>query len=326
MSDLLRQTQGNPVPPGASAGMMTAFDGKQVRYALFPSRGKCGTVVVLPGRNECIEKYFETVGDLTKRGFAVAMLDWRGQGGSDRLLRDPRRGHVGSFDDYVADLDQFFREIVLPDCRPPYTILAHSTGGLIALLATPRLINRVRRVVLLSPLLEVKADLPLAPLKWFVRTLHVLGLGRLYAIGPSRRGKEVPFQPNALTSDPDRWARNQELLETHPELFVGGPTATWMNAAWNTVERVRDPDFRAAVKLPVLFIAAGGDRVVSTPAIERYAQGLRSARVLTIDGARHELLQEADFYREQVFAAFEAFACPPEEDEAGEEDAVVDGI
>ena len=35
-----------------------------------------------------IEKYFEVVGELRRRGFAVAVLDWRGQGGSSRLLRN----------------------------------------------------------------------------------------------------------------------------------------------------------------------------------------------------------------------------------------------
>jgi lysophospholipase len=29
--------------------------------------------------------------------------------------------------------------------------------------------------------------------------------------------------------------------------------------------------------------------------------------MLTVDGARHELLQEADIFREQVLAAFDAF-------------------
>ena len=62
------------------------------------------------------------------------MLDWRGQGGSDRLMRDAHRGHVKSFFHYTSDLDQFFEEIVLPDCRGPYYVLAHSTGALIALL------------------------------------------------------------------------------------------------------------------------------------------------------------------------------------------------
>ena len=34
---------------------------------------------------------------------------------------------------------------------------------------------------------------------------------------------------------------------------------------------------------------------------------MRSGSLLTIDGARHEILQEADIYREQFLAAFDAF-------------------
>src|SRR5690606_4552428 len=102
MPDILRAIPENPVPEGAVGGMMTAADGRRIRYARFPSRGEHGTAVLLPGRNECIEKYFETVCDLASRGFAAASLDWRGQGGSERLLKDPRRGHVRSFAHYVA--------------------------------------------------------------------------------------------------------------------------------------------------------------------------------------------------------------------------------
>jgi lysophospholipase len=41
---------------------------------------------------------------------------------------------------------------------------------------------------------------------------------------------------------------------------------------------------------------------------------LRLSSLLTIDGARHEILQEADFYREQFLAAFDAFVPGNEED------------
>ncbi|WP_309084795.1 alpha/beta hydrolase [Chelativorans sp.] len=312
MTDLLREIPENPVPEGAEAAMMVAKDGRRIRYARFPSRGDHGTVVILPGRNECIEKYFESVRDLAARGFSAAALDWRGQGGSDRLLRDPMKGHVRSFNDYVSDLDQFFRDVVLPDCRPPFTVLGHSTGALIALLATPDLVNRVRRMVLIAPLLEIHTPLPLRLAKGLAKTLCALGLGRMYVAGHGRRGKEVPFQPNALTSDLARYERNQALVRAFPELFVGGPTAAWLNGAWAAARTVSDPDFKASIRLPILFLAAGRDQVVSTPMVERYARGLRSGKVLTIDGARHEILQEADFFREQALAAFEAFAKPAE--------------
>jgi lysophospholipase len=56
-----------------------------LRFARWaPPAGRKGTVCVFTGRSEQIEKYFETVRDLRERGFAVAMIDWRGQGHSSR--------------------------------------------------------------------------------------------------------------------------------------------------------------------------------------------------------------------------------------------------
>ena len=105
VSELLHETPGNPLPEGARAGLLRTHDGKKLRYARFDAteRPLKGTVVLLPGRNESIEKYFETIADLTRRGLAVATLDWRGQGLSDRLLRNRERGHVDRFDSYVRD-------------------------------------------------------------------------------------------------------------------------------------------------------------------------------------------------------------------------------
>ena len=78
---------------------------------------------ILHGRTEFIEKYFETINDLRRRGFAVATFDSRGQGGSGRLLGNPRKGHVRDFADHVNDFETVMQEVVLPDCPPPYYVL-----------------------------------------------------------------------------------------------------------------------------------------------------------------------------------------------------------
>ena len=72
-------------------GFMTARDGLRLRYARFAATGRPlkGTVVILPGRNECIEKYFETIRDLSARGLGSAIVDWRGQGDSGRTAARP---------------------------------------------------------------------------------------------------------------------------------------------------------------------------------------------------------------------------------------------
>jgi lysophospholipase len=310
MFDHLFDIDGNPIPEGAHAGVFVTPDGVSLRYATFgKTRGRSqGTVVILNGRNECIEKYFETTAELNRNGFGAATFDWRGQGGSDRLIDDPFKGYVRDFQEYAGDLEQFFTEIVLPDCKGPYFILAHSTGALIALLAAPSLLNRVQRMVFSAPLLELseKAIRP-KTIKFISAALRYAGLGSRYMVGGSKPRETQPFIGNKLTSDPDRYRRNSSLYEQHPLLGLGGPTVTWVNAACRAMEAVSDPEFQANIQIPILIVAAGNDQVVSTSAIESYVQGLRSGSLLTIDGAKHEIMQERDALREQFMAAFFAF-------------------
>ena len=94
----------NPIPGGAAPGLLDVGGGVKLRYVCWSAtRGpRRGTVCLFGGRGEFIEKYFEVVADLRRRGFAVATMDWRGQGGSTRLCSNPRKGHVRSFADYDA--------------------------------------------------------------------------------------------------------------------------------------------------------------------------------------------------------------------------------
>lgn len=307
---LFHETEGNPRPENATGGFFVTRDRKNIRYGLFGAvtRPMRGTVVLLSGRNECIEKYFETIRDLAARGFGVATLDWRGQGDSDRLIRDRQRGYVRSFRDYTADLEQFFEEIVLPDCRGPYYILAHSAGAVITLLAAPSMVNRVRRMVLIAPFLTLP-DLPvsISTVRRVCSLFCFLGLGRLYSAWGPRPRQTLPFEANKVTSDPQRYRRNTRIYEEYPQLALGGPTIRWLQAAAKASEAVSDPDFMARIQVPLLIIAAGADQVVSTKAVEAYARSLRLGSLLMIDGAKHEILQEVDLYREQFLAAFDAF-------------------
>lgn len=55
-------------------GLFHHHDGHKLRYAIFRSSHAVakGTVILLHGRNEFIEKYFETIRELTDRGLWVA--------------------------------------------------------------------------------------------------------------------------------------------------------------------------------------------------------------------------------------------------------------
>ena len=69
----------NPVPSGATAGVLKSPSGMRLRFARWEATRppRRGTVCVFHGRGEFIEKYFEVVADLRRRGFAVATMDWR---------------------------------------------------------------------------------------------------------------------------------------------------------------------------------------------------------------------------------------------------------
>ncbi|MHB2267464.1 alpha/beta fold hydrolase [Aliihoeflea sp. PC F10.4] len=310
MADQIFASAGNPAPSDASTGTFPGKGKVRLRYARFAATGRPlkGTVVIFPGRNEAIEKYFETIGELQGRGFAVAIFDWRGQGGSQRLTRNPRRGHVRSFQDHLADIDAFVSEILLPDCRAPFYLLGHSTGALTALLAAPRLTNRVRRMVLLAPLLTLeRIPVSMKTLRRVTGFLTRIGLGRVYLARGQRKPQNQIFETNIVTSDPERFARNQGIYAEHPNLALGATTVGWVHAASAASARVQTREFLRNNRIPTLLIAAGADTLVSTPAIEAYAQQLRGASLVTIDGAKHEILQEKDRYRDQFWAAFDAF-------------------
>ncbi len=308
-ADILLATPGNPVPDGAIAGKVRTPDGVALRFARWDglASGK-GTVCVFGGRGEFIEKYFETVNDLRQRGFAVAAMDWRGQGHSSRQLADPGKGHVDSFSEYETDLATFMQQVVLPNCPAPYVALTHSMGGAILLRAAHSGQRWFERAVLVAPMIDLPGVRASLPMRLLLRALHRSGLGHSYVPGGNvDRSRKRRFAGNPLTSDPGRYARNVGIVEQCPTLGIGSPTVAWLDAAFEAIVAFRGEDYLPHIDQPTLMLAAGADNVVSPAAVARFAARLPAGASAVIEGARHELLQEQDCYRMQVLAAFDAF-------------------
>ncbi len=299
----------NPLPSGAACSPVKTTDGITLRTARWPTARQPvrGTVVILQGRAEFIEKYFETIGDLTRRGFSVTAFDWRGQGGSDRLLKDRSKGHVDDFSHYLLDLDAVMKGVVLADCPPPYTILAHSTGGAIALLYAYRARTQIDRMVLSAPLLAL-AGRSTARLGAITGILGYLGLAESYVPGGGATlVGTAPFAGNVLSSDPRRYARQGAVVDAKPALGIGSPTIGWINAATRTFRVFQSEDFVARLPIPVLIAMAGADTVVANRVIENFAIRMKMVNSVRLPGSRHEILMERDMFREPFWAAFDAF-------------------
>lgn len=304
-------TQNNPAPEGGRAGMFRTADNIGLRYAIWPKGQGAprGTICLVQGRTEFIEKYFETVADFRRRGFAVATFDWRGQGGSERLIRNRQHGHVETFEDYWVDLRSFHGSVLLPDCPAPYYLVGHSMGGLVSLIAAQRDRMMFERIFLSAPMVGLGGQpLSMGGMARLAEALCFVGLGQVPIARPQDKPMtEASFPGNPLTSDIGRYLRAVETLKAAPELLIGAPTLRWTASALRAMADTLGDSYPGGVRIPVLMLAAARDEVVSTPATEHLGARMRNGHHLVIANARHELFQENDAIRSQVFAAFDAF-------------------
>jgi lysophospholipase len=288
----------------------------RVRVAHFRPLGtSIGTLVLMHGRAEYIEKYAHVIAHYVKLGFTVVTFDWRGQGLSSRILRDePRKGHIHDFDAYVRDLQIVIEKGVLPDCPLPLMGLAHSMGGLIALHMLVRKPLWFDRMVLSVPLLRYNVSTAsheaiARGAKWATR----FGLGQAFppTVGETLAGTG-PFKDNAVTSDSKRYEETTSILADHPDLGLGGPTFGWLHRVARGMARVWDQEFLDRIKTPCMFVQAGNDDIVSPDAIERLAAAIPTATLLRLPRSKHEPMFERDSIRDLFLAATEAFYSIPE--------------
>jgi lysophospholipase len=301
-------TPADPVPEGGVADFLTAADGTRFRVARWcPDTATRGTVVILNGRTEFIEKYFEVIGELIEQGYAVASLDWRGQGMSDRALDNPHKGHVDHFDLFISDLRQAMREFIEPNCPGPFRALCHSMGGNITLRYLGEHPGDFESCVFSAPMWGIGMA---ARTPWWMRGIsqmaNAVGLGHRYVPGGEGDYGEssVVFENNTLTHDENRFRRFVAQVAVQPQLELGSPTLHWFRGAIHSMDIVHSPGFVEAIEIPVLVCSASADVLVSVEAQTLIAERFPAGKQIIVEGAKHELMMEIDVHRERFFAAF----------------------
>lgn len=289
--------------PG-QAFFLQAEDGLRLRLGLWrPEEPACGTVLLFPGRTEYLEKYDRIAARLAAEGFAVLAIDWRGQGLSDRLLRDPRAGHIADFAAYQNDVVEMVMAADALGLPRPWHLLAHSMGGCIGLAALLSGLP-VRTAALSAPMWGLNHPrVPGAVITGLTGTAQRLGRADLTAIGTGGGGTyllDAPFRANALTGDPLQWARLVAQAGSWPQLTLGGATYAWIAAARAECRRLAALPSPA---LPALIGLGGAETVVSSTAIRDRTGAWPKARLLDLPGARHELMFESAPAAEQFLAA-----------------------
>ncbi len=286
---------------------------RSLRTATWPAEGDhpAGTVVLLNGRSEFLEKYLEPIAQMRSRGFVVHSLDWHGQGLSQRMLAERGKGHLRDPDHYQEDLRAFLATLPADSPRPVLW-LAHSMGAHIALRHLATQPQAADGALLLAPLIAVRWPVPAWLARLVVRSAERLGAEEALAWGQSATPRPPQFTNNAYTGDAERFQLHRWWTDHRPLLHVGGVTWGWLAAISRSMDRLRAPGVAEAVTTPTVLCLAGRERVVDNNAVRRFARRMPRARLEYFTHARHEILFERAPVRDRFWALFDAFSQDPE--------------
>jgi alpha-beta hydrolase superfamily lysophospholipase len=284
-------------PRPAAEAEIDSRGGARIHVARYAPQGDRARALlaIVPGFSDHGGRYGRLIRLATAGGCAAATLDTRGHGRSSGP-----RGHVGSFDEYLADLDAFLgwarREAAAGGGEPPATfVFGHSMGGLIVLsyLAAgygPRLAGAIVQ----APPFRVVAPVP----RWKV------GLARTLSRVAPTVPFESPLRPEDLSRDPsvgEEYMRDPLVHRVcSPRLYVE-MTAVASRIFANPID----------YGLPTLFTHGEDDRMVAIEGTRSYFERspLVEKRLRTYPGARHEVHNDASL--EALWADVRALMAAP---------------
>ena len=261
-----------------------------------------GTLVLGPGYGEPTDKYFELIGDLTKRGYNVWMIDWMGQGGSERQnSKDPERTYdVKNFlDHHRDDLYTFATKIVKAPKDHKLGYMGFSMGGQVGL----RVFKTYGYLFDVASLNSALIDFNTGNYSRLSSPTLAIALAKFREPndyipngGPWSELKHQ-FNSNNKTHDRQRHRIQKELLKNNPQLRAGDPRLQWVLHAYPAVKQMKNKDILGGIITPIQFSIAGQDTVVSVKEQKLIIPKLPNAFSKTYERSKHEIWIEEDAIR-----------------------------
>ena len=302
----------NPLPKlgiklleGGILDFVQTEDRKYVRFG-FWDKGEKGTVIILPGRTEYIEKYNFIIKKFLERNYSVVCIDWRGQGLSQRPKGRTDIGHVNNFFEYQIDLDAVLEKLDDRLHSRPKILFAHSMGGCIGLRSLLRG-EKFDCAIFSGPLWGLPvSELTVSILIPIFNLAISLGFG-LFTYPYKIDGFHLihkPFDKNILTRNKTNYQEMRENLLIDPRLGLGPPTLTWLvslNTELKKLTKMPPPD------IPQLTLLGEEDKVISKDAIWARMARTPKGHLHTIPRAFHEVFFETTDIQENVWQKVDEF-------------------
>ena len=225
------------------------------------------------------------------------------QGGRDRV-------HVDTWTRYCEDLlfaahaaGDRFRGL-------PLFLFGHSMGGGIAAAAAAKEPSLFAGVVLSSPMIRpVSGGIPWLLTKGICGLYCAAGKAADYAPGQGPCNLGETFEDSAGSSRP-RFQYYQEIRRANTYAQMGGATYGWMRAAAKLSDWLLADGWKT-ISCPLLLFQADKDSFVMNAQQTEFMQKVqthnRSARLIHVDGTRHEIFNSGDGILREYWAEIAAF-------------------
>ena len=281
--------------------------GARIRAAVWRG-GDRGTAFLFTGRTEYIEKYGRIIRQLCERGFCVVTLDWRGQGLSDRPLKERMKGHVEEFGEYQNDVAALVNDDRVWDLPEPHVLFCHSMGGCIGTRSLIEKRLKPAAVVMSAPMLGLSMTrVETIGSKVLIGASKLVGGRNAFAPDPKPRipyVQKVDFEDNTLTGDAEHFDWMRRHLEQVSDFGLGPPTIGWLEEALKETQELAEaphPD------QPVLYLLGSEEEIVAPEAIRDAAARGAKAELCEIGGAKHEVFMETPQRQAEAWGAIDAF-------------------
>lgn len=289
-------------PDGFQWGHFKNSKGADIRYGHVAAKGESrGALIVLPGFRESIEKYFEVAREMTAEGLDVWVMDWRGQGGSERYIKDhPQKAHHEGYDEQIDTLRQFV-DTVVSGSGKPLLMMAHSMGAHLGLRYLKEHPGKVDAAMLTAPMLDVSTGaLPKKLARQMTKFAKAGGYLDKYIPGAGDWDeKKHAFKDNFVTSDPARYEAAFDITRKNDSLKIGEATYGWVYHTFQSIDVLNKEEYLKSIATPILMQISGDDKIVERAAQDRAVKLLQSCRVVELPEARHEIWSERDVLRRQ---------------------------
>ncbi|OOF58611.1 alpha/beta fold hydrolase [Rodentibacter myodis] len=260
-------------------------------------------MILVNGRAENMLKWSELAYDFYHQGYDVLLFDHRGQGYSDRLLKETEKGHLDEFRFYVEDMAKIIEKTTALFAYQTQHLLAHSLGALIATYYLANCDHHIKKAVLSSPFFGVPLKHPIRD-ELIIATMNLFGLGKRYVFGKGAY-KPAHLENNELSFCKTRMKWMNRINRKYAELHLGGPTFRWVHLCLNAIKRL--PLIIPRIEIPVLILQSEKEKIVDNQTLEKLTALFPNAQCELIQNAKHEILFERDELRSKVMTQITQF-------------------